>query len=277
MLSISDDQYHQFRRYLQNVAGIDLGGNKQYLLATRIRKVLAAHQLANFDQLLAAIRSANRDRLKADIIEAMVTNETGWFRDQYPFDYLRFTLLPHFSQRKSVDPLKIWSCACSTGQEPYSISMVVEEFAQSPFGKSKMVVDILASDLSGRALAKARQGMYCESAISRGLSDERKKAYFSEQKGKSWKVSTQLSRRVTFEQLNLLKKFDEVNYFDIVFCRNVLIYFSQELKSRVLKNLHQSMRPGAYLFLGASENIADVSDLFDLVQCEPGVVCRVKK
>ena len=277
MKQISATEFQEFRDFLQNIAGIDLAENKQYLVSTRIRRILLDNKMESLGELNRAIKSPGQRRLCQTVIDAMTTNETFWFRDFYPFDFLCKNILPEYVEKKSTERIRIWSAACSSGQEPYSISMVVEEFIRGTFGVNNLPVDVVGTDLSSVILEKAKQGVYDQLSIGRGLSTQRLNEFFSEISEGTWQIKEKLRERVTFSPLNLLDKYVLLGRFDVVFCRNVLIYFSAELKQDILRRIHGTMKPGGWLFLGSSESLTGVADLFEIIHCSPGVVYRALK
>jgi len=220
-------------------------------------------------------------RLKADralrqlIMDAMTTNETSWFRDSYPYDVLKEKLLPELSVKKNK-PFKIWSAACSTGQEPYSISMIISEYLMGrPGSLSSGDIQIIGTDISSDVLQQAKAGVYDNIALGRGLSLERQKRFFKE-KGSQWEIINDIRKRIVFREMNLKASYTALGKFDIIYCRNVLIYFSPELKKDIMFRMSQALKPKGYLILGGSETISGYSDEFDLVRWRSGVVYQLK-
>lgn len=272
---ITPTEYLAFKEFLQEACGILLGDNKQYLVKSRLRKIMEEQQFSSLGQLVDQLRRSSRGRLKEVVIDAMTTNETLWFRDNHPFRILTEKVLPELIERRDGQPLRIWSAACSTGQEPYSIGMVVDEFRRLRPGRLKSDVKIVATDISGSVLEAARKAEYEMLAIGRGLSPERQKQYFVKTASGSWQVKPQIRAMVEFRELNLLERY-MLGRFDVVFCRNVLIYFSAELKRDILSRMHQVLTPGGYLILGASESLNGLPDKYEMVQCNPGIIYRAK-
>jgi len=271
---ITPQEYEAFKKFLQDACGILLGDNKQYLVKSRLRRILDDNHLNSLGELLDRMKRPGRTNLKEVVIDAMTTNETLWFRDNHPFRILQEKLLPEFAERKSIQPLRIWSAACSTGQEPYSTAMVIDEFRRSRPGKLRDV-KITATDISKSVLDVARRGEYEMIAIGRGLSPERQKQFFTASSNGGWQIKPQIKSMVEFRELNLLDRYT-LGKFDIIMCRNVLIYFSAELKRDILTRLHAALNPGGYLILGASESLNGLSDLYQMVQCHPGIIYRKK-
>jgi chemotaxis protein methyltransferase CheR len=239
-----------------------------------LRRILEENSLNTLGELLERLKRPGRGGLKETVIDAMTTNETLWFRDNHPFRILQEKLLPEFAERNSMQPLRIWSAACSTGQEPYSIAMIVEEFRRARPGKLRDV-KITATDISKSVLDVARKGEYEMLAIGRGLSPERQKQFFTPSLNGGWQIKPQIKSMVEFKELNLLERY-MLGKFDIVMCRNVLIYFSADLKKDILTRMHATLNPGGYLVLGASESLNGLPHLYEMVQCHPGIIYRKK-
>lgn len=271
----SDQEYRAFREFLKSACGIDLGANKQYLVSTRLRRILQEHKLGGLGELILALQEKRSTALQQQVLDAMTTNETFWFRDGAPFDYLS-KILPDLASGRAGGKIRIWSAACSSGQEPYSISMVVEECQRGRFGQPLPEVEILATDISNRILDAARHGRYDRLSVARGLSPERTKKFFVLETPDSWCVRPEVRQRVRFRPLNLQDAYYSLGKFDAIFCRNVLIYFAGDLKRDILTRLHGALNPNGLLFLGASESISDLGHLYDMVNCNPGVAYRAK-
>ena len=271
---ITPQEYEAFKSFLQDACGILLGENKQYLVKSRLRRIMEENELRTLGDLLDRVKRTGRSSLKEVVIDAMTTNETLWFRDNHPFRILQEKLLPEFGDRKSAQSLRIWSAACSTGQEPYSVAMIIEEFRRQRPGRLRDV-KITATDISKSVLEVARRGEYEMIAIGRGLSPERQKQFFSPAMNGSWQIRPQIKSMVEFRELNLLERY-MLGKFDIVMCRNVLIYFSAELKKDILTRIHATLNPGGYLILGASESLNGLPHLYEMVQCHPGIIYRKK-
>ncbi|HTN33228.1 MAG TPA: protein-glutamate O-methyltransferase CheR [Marinobacter sp.] len=271
---ITSQEYDAFKSFLQDACGILLGENKQYLVKSRLRRILEEHELRSLGDLLERLKLPGRSGLRELVIDAMTTNETLWFRDNHPFRILQEKLLPEFAERKTTQPLRIWSAACSTGQEPYSVGMIIEEFRRSRPGKLRDV-KITATDISKSVLEVARRGEYEMIAIGRGLSPERQQQFFTPSPKGGWQIRPELKAMVDFKELNLLERY-MLGKFDIVMCRNVLIYFSAELKLDILTRIHATLNPGGYLILGASESLNGLPHLYEMVQCHPGIIYKKK-
>ncbi len=269
----SAGEYDAFREYLESTCGIVLGDNKQYLVMSRLGRLMNELGIGSLEELVKRLNGGLDRKLRERVIEAMTTNETLWFRDSFPFDILKEIILPELAERR-VRKVRIWSAACSSGQEPYSISMTVQEYMSSNPGRLGEV-EIVATDISPAVLEEAKAARYDAMALARGLSEERKARFFI-QEGDSWRVRPEIARRVSFRQANLLQPYTTLGRFDVVFCRNVLIYFSAESKRDILARMARVLNPGGYLFLGSSESITHYSDDFEMVRGRRGAVYQVK-
>jgi chemotaxis protein methyltransferase CheR len=271
---ISKEGYEQFGAFLENACGIVLGADKQYLVTSRLTPLLRELGVTDLGALVERLRDGREAGLRDRILDAMTTNETLWFRDSYPFELLKNVALPEFAKTKPAS-LRFWSAACSSGQEPYSIAMTIEEFLMANPGSLHPNLQIIATDLSPTVLAQARTGQYEESAMVRGLSEERRRRFFKH-KGHRWEVNPELRRRIAFQELNLLESYDALGKFNMIFCRNVLIYFSPERKRDILARMSRALQPGGYLLLGASESITGYSDEFEMLRTPHGILYRLR-
>jgi chemotaxis protein methyltransferase CheR len=271
---LDEKSYHQFRTFLEQQCGIVLGENKQYLVKSRLTPLMSKFSVNSLGELVTRTLSPVERQLRAAVIDAMTTNETLWFRDDYPFKLLQNKLLPEFSNSKT--PIKIWSAASSSGQEPYSIAMSLLEYQQSHPGGLARGVKVTGTDISTTMLEHCKYGHYDTLALGRGLSAERKRKFFENGDNGMMKVNDQVKRMVTFRPLNLLTSYSALGKFDIVFCRNVLIYFSPEIKAKIISQIHGTLNKGGYLFLGASESISGLSNDFTMIRCNPGIIYQKK-
>jgi chemotaxis protein methyltransferase CheR len=269
--SISAAEYDQFRQKLEQYCGIMLGDNKEYLITSRLRRLLESEKLSNLSELMMAMDRSST--LKGMVVDAMTTNETLWFRDDHPFKIFSEKLLPELA--KARRPLKIWSAACSTGQEPYSLSIAIEEFKRINPGLLGDV-KIIATDISPTALAIAKEGIYSQLALKRGMGDVYLKKYFQQQSEDRWKINGEIKQRIEFRSLNLQTNFSQLGKFDIVFCRNVLIYFSADFKMDILKRIHGTLQNDGHLFIGASEGVSNLTDFYKMQQFSPGIAYQAK-
>lgn len=273
-LQISSHDYDDFRRYLEEASGIVLGNNKHYLVTSRLNRLMREFEIEDFGQLMKRLKLERKSTLHERIVDAMTTNETLWFRDNYPFEVLKHIILPELGLKKPRQ-LRIWSAASSSGQEAYSISITLQEYLASKPGSLPANIQIIGTDISPSMLNDANSAQYDKMSLARGMSDERLKRYFLP-KGEKWEVRPEIKSRVSFRELNLLNNFSALGKFDIVFCRNVLIYFSSELKTDILNRIAKLLNPGGYLFLGGSESPTSYTDAFELVRTPKGVAYRAK-
>lgn len=275
---INADDYEAFRQFLEDACGILLGDNKHYLVQSRLGRMVSEAGVKSLGELVAQLRrERSGGAMRERVVEAMTTNETLWFRDNHPFKILSEIILPECAERRQRTP-RIWSAACSTGQEPYSISMTVQDYlAKNPGSISD--AQIIATDISPAVLAEAKEGYYDPIALARGLPADVRDRYFEKDTKhweERWQIRADIRKRVRFTQGNLLSSYAALGRFDVIFCRNVLIYFSSESKVDIIRRMAAILNPGGYLLLGAAEAITQYSDAFDMVRCNPGVVYRKK-
>jgi chemotaxis protein methyltransferase CheR len=271
---ISPQEYDDFRRYLENASGIVLGENKHYLVTSRLTRLMREFEIEDFAHLMKQLKIQRNTKLHEQIVDAMTTNETLWFRDAYPFEVLKHELFPEITAQK-VRQMRIWSAASSSGQEAYSISMTIQEYLSSKPGSLPSNIQIIGTDISATMLRDATEATYDKMSLARGISEDRMKRFFTP-RGEKWQVRPEIKVRATFREINLLNNFSALGKFDIIFCRNVLIYFSSEIKTDILNRMATSLNPGGYLFLGGSESPTSYTDAFEMVRTPRGVVYRVK-
>ncbi|MCE0494439.1 CheR family methyltransferase [Vibrio salinus] len=272
-ITISDQEYKEFCRFLESQCGIVLGDSKQYLVRSRLSPLVNKYNVSSLSTLLKDVVTGRNRDMRIAAIDAMTTNETLWFRDTYPFAVLSEKILPDVATKKK--PIKIWSSASSSGQEPYSIAMTVLETQQRKPGLLPNV-SVTATDISTVMLDMCRAGIYDNLALGRGLSMERRRTFFEEVGDGRMKVKDNVKRLVNFRPQNLMESYALLGKFDVIFCRNVLIYFSSDMKSKVLNQMANSLNPGGYLLLGASESLTGLTDRFEMVRCNPGIIYKLK-
>ncbi|OOE99080.1 CheR family methyltransferase [Salinivibrio sp. IB643] len=272
-VAISDQEYRDFCKHLESKCGIVLGGSKQYLVRSRLSPLVNKFGLASLSELVKSVIAGRNRELAVATIDAMTTNETLWFRDTYPYEVLAHRLLPELA--KARKPIKIWSSASSSGQEPYSIAMTVAETQQRKPGMLSSV-SITATDISTSMLEACRQGIYDNLALGRGLSPERRRTFFEDVGDGKMRIKDNIKRMVTFRPQNLMESYSLLGKFDIIFCRNVLIYFSPDMKAKVLNQMAGALNPGGYLILGASESLTGLTDKFEMIRCNPGIIYKLK-
>jgi chemotaxis protein methyltransferase CheR len=250
--------YEFLRKFLKERSGLDLSADKQYLVESRLLPLARKTSLSGIPDLVHKIKNGD-GRLANVVVEAMTTNETFFFRDKIPFDHLRETILPALIQARAArKSLRIWSAASSTGQEPYSIAMCVKEMAAALAGWR---VEIVATDLSQEVLEKSRAGVYSQFEVQRGLPIQLLVKHFT-QSGDIWQLNADVRAMVQFRQLNLLQDFSHLGTFDVIFCRNVLIYFDQDTKTTIFERMAKGLEADGTLLLGAAESVVGITDAF---------------
>jgi len=269
-----DKEYVQFRDFLEQQCGIVLGDNKQYLVKSRLGPLMQRFGLASLSELVSKTLSPFERQLRSAVIDAMTTNETLWFRDTYPYELLKTQIFPELE--KSCRTIKIWSAASSSGQEPYSIAMTALEYQQTRPGSFSLGVNVLGTDISNTMLEHCQRAEYDGLALSRGLSADRRTKFFQDSGKGMMRVKDNVRKNVSFRHLNLLDSYTLLGKFDIIFCRNVLIYFSADVKAKIIRQFAQSLNSRGFLFLGASESLPTGNTDFEMLRCNPGIIYRKK-
>jgi chemotaxis protein methyltransferase CheR len=270
------DDFQHFAGLLRTRLGIEIGTDKAYLVESRLKGIAGTAGYRNVGELLAQLRRGAEPRLLASTLDAMTTNETFFFRDGTPFDQLR-AALPDLVKGRMGAPLRIWCAACSTGQEPYSVAMLLDEEGGKIPG---LRAEIVATDVSQRVIEKARAGVYSAFEVQRGLSIQRLARHFEADPG-GYRIKPALKRDISWRTANLLGPFVDLGMFDVIFCRNVLIYFARETRADILNRLADRLREGGRLFLGAAETPLGLTDRltaspagaaggFQIAQAAPG-------
>ncbi len=244
--------YDSLCAYLRRTSGLVLGADKQYLVESRVTPVMQRAGLVELGDLVRALEQGRLPGLAEEVVQAMTINETYFFRDRFPFEILRQTILPRMIiARAAQRKIRIWCAAASTGQEPYSIAMIVDELSPC---LASWRVEVVATDLSQAALSTAQKAVYSQFEVQRGLTPEQIRRYFRPV-GHLWQLNDSVKSRVQFKHFNLLDSYSALGQFDIIFCRNVLIYFEAERKSDVLTRMSRVLAPDGLLALGASESV----------------------
>ncbi|WNO61839.1 protein-glutamate O-methyltransferase CheR [Rheinheimera sp. MMS21-TC3] len=269
-----DIEYKQFCDFLELQCGIVLGENKQYLVKSRLAPLMQRFAINSLSELVQKTLNPIERQLRTAVIDAMTTNETLWFRDTYPFELLKKVILPELEKTKRN--IKIWSAASSSGQEPYSISMSVLEYQQLKTAAQQLNVSILGTDISTTMLEQCRRGEYDGLALARGLSPERRSRFFADSGKGLMQLKPEVKNNVSFRHLNLLDSYSLLGKFDVIFCRNVLIYFSGDIKAQIIAKFAQSLNSKGFLILGASESLSSINSDFDMIRCNPGIIYRKK-
>ena len=250
--------YEYLRKLLKERSGLDLSADKQYLVESRLVPLARKASLAGIPELVQKMKTG-AEALTTEVVEAMTTNETFFFRDKIPFDHLKEAVLPALVQvRAARRSLRIWCAASSTGQEPYSIAMCLKEAAHLFAGWR---TEIVATDLSQEVLEKSRAGIYSQFEVQRGLPIQMLLKYFT-QNGELWQLNAEIRGMVQHRQLNLLQDFSHLGTFDVIFCRNVLIYFDQVTKANIFERMSRLLEPDGVLALGAAESVVGITNAF---------------
>ena len=265
---MNGDHFDVLSGVIRKHSGLVLTHDKAYLLESRLLPVARKWRLKTLADLATAVRGQADTGMVRDVVEAMTTNESFFFRDVKPFDQFKSFVLPHLLRaRAATRSIRIWSAACSSGQEPYSLAMILSEQRAQLAGWR---IEILATDLSTEILDKAQAGLYSQFEVQRGLPIQLLVKYFKQQ-GERWQIDPAIRAMVSFRQLNLLDEMTALGRFDVIFCRNVLIYFDQPTKTMVLDRLSRQMAPDGHLYLGGAETVLGISDKLQPVPENRGV------
>ena len=264
MTKITPDEFRVFSRYVHGLSGIYLDESKTYLIETRLGRLLEELGCASYSELYYRVKSDAGRSLERKIIDAITTKETQFFRDTSPFDLLRHKIVPELIDRRTAGklspvPIRIWSAACSTGQEVYSIAIVLKELLRD---LKRYTIRILGTDISDEAVAQASYGQYNKFEIERGLPPDKLHIYFTPKDG-MWKIRDEIRAMVTFRKHNLMEPFAGIGKFDIIFCRNVAIYFLLEDRTRLFKKIAEVLEREGYLIIGSTESLSGVCPLFE--------------
>lgn len=270
---MTPDQFDFIAKILKDRSGLALTGDKMYLLESRLTPIARKHGLEDLGALVNEVQTKKSEPMTREITEAMTTNESFFFRDGRPFDMFREYVLPQLLEsRSNRKTLRIWSAACSSGQEPYSLAMILKEEAAK---LQDWRIEIIATDLSGDILEKAKVGIYSQFEVQRGLPIQLLMKYF-EQNNEMWQIDSAIRAMVKYQEINLLEDLASLGKFDVVFCRNVLIYFDQPTKTKVLDAISRQMPKDGYLFMGAAETVLGVSETFKPVPSQRGLYSMVE-
>jgi chemotaxis protein methyltransferase CheR len=260
--------YDYLRKLLKERSGLMLSADKQYLVESRLLPVAHGAGCDSLADLVGKLRDLRSETLITKVAEAMTTNESFFFRDKLPFEHFRETIMPALlAARNAQRRIRIWCAAASTGQEPYSLAMSLKEMGESIAGRE---IEIVATEFSTQVLEKAKSGIFSQFEVQRGLPIQLLIKYFS-QIGDTWQVNPDIRAMVQFRPFNLLHEFTHLGPFDLVFCRNVLIYFDQETKTRVLDRIARIVEHDGYLVLGAAETVVGLTDSFKPLPDRRGV------
>mgnify|MGYP001154506533 CR=1 FL=1 len=265
MVKIKPDEINLLSKYIYDISGINIDNTKAYLLETRLGKLLETDNCSTYKDLYYAARKDPSKILEKKIIDAITTNETLFFRDSSPFELLKYKIVPEIidarsnpNSRQVTSSIRIWSAACSTGQELYSIAITLKELL---FDVYKYRINLLGTDISNAAVAQACAGVYKKFEIERGLPPDKLKKYFSPN-GIGWKIKDDIRKMATFKTLNLLEQFNYIGKFDIIFCRNVAIYFTLEDRKKLFNRIAEVLEPDGFLIIGSTESLTGVCPRF---------------
>jgi chemotaxis protein methyltransferase CheR len=266
MQKINPNEFKVFAKYILDISGIALDTGKEYLIETRLNPILDKHNCKSFSELYTKAKLDQSKNLEKQIIDAISTNETYFFRDISPFELLQHKIIPDLidkrntaSQGKQPVKIRIWSAASSTGQEIYSIAIVLKELYLEP---PQYDIKLLGTDISNDAIAKASYGRYNKFEVARGLTPSRLKKYFNKDGDDYWKIKDEIRAAAGFKKMNLMESFSEVGPFDIIFCRNVAIYFTPEDKQKLYEKIAGALAPDGYLLIGSTESLSNETTLF---------------
>jgi chemotaxis protein methyltransferase CheR len=255
---VTPPDYEYLRKLLKDRSGLDLSADKQYLIESRLLPLSRKCNLAGISELVQKLKGGSAS-ITDQVVEAMTTNETFFFRDKVPFDHFRESIMPELLKaRAGRKGLRIWCAAGSTGQEPYSLAMCLKEMSAALTGWR---VEIIATDLSQEVLEKSKAGIYSQFEVQRGLPIQMLVKYFK-QTGELWQINADIRAMVQHRQLNLLNDFSQLGTFDVIFCRNVLIYFDQDTKINIFNRLAKATEQDGFLVLGAAETVVGLTDVF---------------
>ncbi|MBW2107458.1 MAG: protein-glutamate O-methyltransferase CheR [Deltaproteobacteria bacterium] len=279
MEKIKPEEFEVLTKYIHDISGILLDQSKAYLLETRLGSIAEELGCSSYKELHQKAILDPTKKVKAKIIDAISTNETLFFRDSTPFDLLQHKILPELIDMRTAKgssllpvPIRIWSAACSTGQEVYSIAIVLKELLPD---LSKYNIKLLGTDISDAAIAQASYGAYNKFEIERGLPPTKLRKYFI-QKGNTWKIKDEIRAMVNFKKVNLMQPFRALGKFDVIFCRNVAIYFSLEDRKKLFDRLADMLDTGGSLIIGSTESLTGICSRFEPLRHLRTIFYRVK-
>jgi len=265
---MTPEDFGYLRKLLKERSGLVLAPEKQYLAESRLLPLARRNGMHTLTELIAKLKTPQAATLASDVVDAMTTNETFFFRDKVPFEQFRDTIVPALlAARAREKRIRIWCTACATGQEPYSLAMALKGMGAALAGYK---VQILATDLCAEMLERARAGIYSQFEVQRGLPIQQLVKFFA-QVGERWQIAPEIRAMVQFRTLNLLADFKPLGTFDLVFCRNVLIYFDQPTKTAVLERIARQMPDDGFLVLGAAETVVGLTESFKPVADRRGL------
>jgi len=264
MIKITPAEFDILARHILSISGIALARGKEYLVETRLNPLLESLACPSYTELQTKIKTDFKGEINERIIDAITTNETYFFRDKTPFELLQHKIIPDLLDRRTQNKstlkpaIRLWSAASSTGQEIYSIAMILTEIGITPL---KYNIRMLGTDISDRAIAQASHGWYNKFEIARGL-DPRRLTRFFDPYGDGWRIKDEIRFMAQFKKMNLMKPFLGLGKFDIILCRNVMIYFTPEDRKKIYANIAKILEPDGYLIIGSTESLTNECDLF---------------
>jgi chemotaxis protein methyltransferase CheR len=256
---------------------------KKYLFNTRLCELIRENNFKSFSDLYLNLKNGSSKELQEKIIEYMTTHETSFFRDTHPFETLQNIIIPEILSNKlkssQLSPkIRMWSAACSTGQEAYSTAMILKEEIDNNNSLNTKDIYILATDISNSAIEKAKEGLYTDDEVKKGMREKYKEKYIKIKKNNMWQITDEIKGMIEFKKINLSKIFSkELPIFDIIFCRNTIIYFSKELKQKIIKQFYELLDYNGILIMGASENLYNITDSFKTEYMGQTTIYRAKK
>lgn len=265
---MNDAEFEILRDHLKNTSGLVVTPDKAYLLESRLLPIAREYGFADLSELAQKVKLKSDKALLKSVTEAMATHESSFMRDGKPFERFKKIILPQVMEKNSATrKIRIWSAACSSGQEPYSLSMLLKEEGVKLSG---WTIEILATDISDAILEKAQKGVFTQFEVQRGLPIQMLVKYF-EQEGEQWRIKPEIRNMVTFKNVNLLESLSGMGSFDVIFCRNVLIYFDAPTKGDILGRLCGCIKPDGFLVLGGAETVLGISDAWKSLPGQSGL------
>lgn len=266
MVKIAPDEFRSLSKYIYDISGISLDASKIYLVESRLSSLLKELECSTFSEFYFKILADRAKKLQSKVIDAVTTNETFFFRDTSFFELVQHKILPDLIDKRSTRTgpghpvnIRIWSAACSTGQEVYTIAMILKDLLVD---MNKYNIKLLGTDISDSAVAKASYGLYNKFEIERGLPKDKLMKYLVAEKD-LWKIRDELRAMASFRKMNLFENFNGIGKFDIIFCRNVAIYFTEEDRARLFSKIGEALEPDGYLIIGSTESLTGICPQFE--------------
>jgi chemotaxis protein methyltransferase CheR len=280
MLEIDQTELRLWARYVYDISGISLEPTKSYLIESRLGPLLKEYACRTFSDLYQKSKMDSTQTIEKRIVDQITTNETFFFRDNAPFEMLKYKILPDIVDRKTQKAfsscpvaLRIWSAGCSTGQEVYSIAIALKEILVD---LNKYHVTVLGTDISSMAIARASHGKYSRFEMDRGLTSERMEQYFIRE-GEAWKIKDEIRAMATFKKINLMQPFEGLGKFDIIFCRNVAIYFTMDDRKKLFRHIENVLAADGELIIGSTESLTGIAPQFEPKRYLRSVFYQTKK